>query len=217
METPSSSPLSSDSVRGVYDYVGRLVVPTLLLLYGLGFVVANLHLARYGYFSLGLFERRYAFAGFWALAPWFLWLFLSRLTVRARKAQAEMKGIWARGSLRLATIIIYQASAVWLLQLAVGQLLAVHLSWLKWFGFSFGAGIVFEFVLSGVRPLLRPPLVISSPAKVPAKPIPSTPMALLTGFLGAVNWVWTPLLVTYVVFFTALLFPDIPARWGGGG
>src|SRR6476659_3656400 len=88
------------TVKELIEIVGKIVLGTLALCYGLGFVIVNVHYGSYGFYSAGLFRLNYIVAGVWALIPVVLMLVavsvvistvssLVRISKRRRKAQGD--------------------------------------------------------------------------------------------------------------------------------
>lgn len=61
------------------ELASKAIITLVGLCYAIGLVVRNIHLSRYGYYTVGLLELNYIMAGVWALLPMFLGVLLLNL------------------------------------------------------------------------------------------------------------------------------------------
>jgi hypothetical protein len=214
---PLSSSSSQDSnLVSLFELAGRLALLTAALLYGIGFLVENMHLARFGYFALTLFERRYAFAGFWAVSPLLLYFLFMGITGYYRPTSGNRAANpWRRwlvhgGGFLAALIVLYA------FQVSVSQILGISFPWLTWLPFVYGSGIL-AFIMTRRATAAWRELMVPSLATPESQTLQGSRWQVARSVLSKVEWVWTPVAVTYLVLFTYALFPTIPASWGGGG
>lgn len=59
--------------KDALEFVSKMVLGLIGLSYALGLLVMNLHLYKYGVYSLNLLRLNYVIAGFWALVPVIFW------------------------------------------------------------------------------------------------------------------------------------------------
>ncbi len=214
--SPASVQLpTGPSLLSLFELGGRVVLLGVALLYALGFVVENIHLARFNYFALTLFERRYALAGFWALSPlllFFLFDWLVRTGTYPRSASSPQRKWLGEALSWLGSIALFYA-----FQSAFSGLFGISFS-LVWLPFVYGAGIL--YMLAARKAINRwrelttsPPLAVGELHQSP----PVSPWILARSVLSEVEWVFVFVAASYLVLFTYVLFPKIPASWGGGG
>ncbi len=61
-----------ETTKDLIEISGKAILAILALYYGLGLLVVNIYLSRYGVHSLSLFRLHYILAGFWVMAPIFV-------------------------------------------------------------------------------------------------------------------------------------------------
>ena len=206
-DTPA--PSAGRGFLALVELGGRVLLVVLSVFYVLGFVVENMHLARYGYFDLTLFERRYALAGFWALSPLVLFFLYMRLVEWSGSGFDKSKNTKKARLLRFTGGLVILSLMMNSIQTAFRSLLDVEFSWL-WLPFIYGTGITW---LIATRKAVKRWYELTTSGLGGA----SSPWTIARSVLGEVNWVYAVIITPYLALFTLVLFPTIPARWGGGG
>ena len=80
-DIPAPAPPEPDSPKAgdALELVSKAIITLVGLCYAIGLVVRNIHLSRYGYYTVGLLELNYIMAGVWALLPMILGVLLLNL------------------------------------------------------------------------------------------------------------------------------------------
>lgn len=187
-------------LAGSLEHIVKIGGALVALSYVFGLVVLNVHLGRYGYFTLGLLQLDYIAAGLWALSPVALIYFLIFAVVFTvtqdflfqDKDQPQPNSVlnkitlWVSGLfIGIVLIIIFfyymdiSFRKLWLL--AMG------------FGFFVGAGL-------GLTPILI-----------------ATTKESRERILAGAMLIWMLVLVPfYLLFFGRYIYETIPSKWGGG-
>ncbi|MEK6301396.1 MAG: hypothetical protein AABO41_11790 [Acidobacteriota bacterium] len=203
-------------MKDIVDLGGKVIIGVIALCYVLGLLVVNLHLSRYGIYSLSLFRINYVIAGVWVLMPIMVVLLLGGSTYLLIKTVPHVKDsapkVWEFGprnqgpkgkasSRRFMTI--YTLILVGLLFLiSVMGVVTMIRTLIKDFG-----------QLSKILPLIG--LISSSilvffilATKASAS---GRPVIVSFGF-----FVVSILLLMHAMVFSRTFFPNIPSYLGGG-
>ena len=215
---PPPAPQPQRNIKEALEAASKGAVILVGLCYALGLVVYNLHLGRYGYYSLGLLQLNYIFAGFWALVPVMVGVVAAGVAnfavdsvrrggqetgkgggknVEGGQDQAEAKTGWR--SVDTEQILSSAALFIFILMLmsAAAKYIGLEVN-LRWAGaclFGVIAGVMF---LPLIAPFLFPGF------KAPA------------GFYLFFSAFFVCGLVAYLSYFARYVYHEIPAGLGGG-
>lgn len=202
--------------KDIVDLGGKIIIGVLALCYVLGLLVVNLHLSRYGIYSLSLFRINYVIAGIWVLMPIILILvllgstyILIRIIPHAKDSAPKLYEFGPRNqgpegkrqSQRLMTfiavgilLILFLAS----LALAVGSIRTLIKDFGQWKEIV-GTTYVICFALFTF-------FAISAKATATGKSL----------ILSFAFFVVSILLLVHTIIFAKAFFPHIPSYLGGG-
>lgn len=71
-KTADFSPSFMETAKNSIEIVGKIAIGLFAIFYAIGIVVVNIHLNKFGVYSLSLFRLNYVAAGLWALMPIFI-------------------------------------------------------------------------------------------------------------------------------------------------
>jgi hypothetical protein len=193
--------------------VGKGAVGISTVFYLIGFVVVNVYLSRFSYYSENRLSAHYLIAGIWALAPilagWVFFLYIAFRFMEISKREIDN----GDRSKRAVTRYLLSIAVIVLILGTVGSCF-VLLQFREWIArlsleSKWGVFIVLGFFSS------LPILVLFWYIYDPNEPLSSIkpkwiPLTVTLTFIAALFF-WV-----YITAFSHHLYGDIPATWGGG-
>ncbi|MGI0023597.1 MAG: hypothetical protein ACREA4_00455 [Nitrososphaera sp.] len=197
---------SGFSVKDFLEDLWRVTTGITLAFYLIGFIVVNVHLARFGYYAVSLVNAQYLSAAVWTLVPvvvgWSI-VFFGILCYVPPPPPHKKDPSWVANfeylKIRLLVELITIVSFVVLL---------VYPQWVA--GLPFWLRVII-FVIAGVL-FSRHVLIFASSWLGPLSILARKVIFLIA--VQAIFACFFPLV--YILTFSSALYGDIPTTWGGG-
>jgi len=194
--------------KEMLEFIGKLMIGLAGLSYTLGLIIMNLHLYRYGVYSLNLLRLNYVIAGFWALVPVIIWLLIAikiswLLLYYSKKFCAFYKFPSPDGPLTPDDKKLIRGELIFVLFIVVAAILAMY--------FTIG------FQLIWLHPMAVAGLLSGSIVHLSLTSMALSRALLTRVYLRVSTFIFVSLAtISYIVAFALAMYGSIPSHLGGG-
>lgn len=194
--------------KEMLEFIGKLMLGLAGLSYTLGLIIMNLHLYKYGVYSLNLLRLNYVIAGFWSLVPVIVWLLIAvkvswLLLYYNKKFCAFYNLPTLNGSLTRDDKKLIRAELLLVFIVVVAVILIVY--------FTIG------FQLNWLNPIVVAGLLSGSIVHLSLTAMTFSRALLSRVYLRVSSFILVSLAtITYIVAFALAMYGSIPSHLGGG-